>query len=95
MLALAITLAVLAIALVTLTVKQYTRSLLSTVRTSSLIEVRAAGLLPVVVGVRWDSLLLVVTYCRDSRRCSNVLLTLVLLLLLLMCHSCARSSHSC
>jgi hypothetical protein len=80
----------LAIALVMLTVKQYTRLLFSTVDlssvqsvdlllavgdscTSSTVEVRAAGLLPVAVGVRWDSLLLVVTYCRDSsRRCSNV-----------------------
>jgi hypothetical protein len=70
----------LAIALVIRTVKQYTRSLLSTTvgdssvgdspvgvlctvaRTSSTVEVRAAGLLPVAVGVRWDSLL-VVTYC--------------------------------
>jgi hypothetical protein len=37
--------------------------------------------------------LVVVTYCRDSRSC-NVLLTLLLLLLLSMCHSCARGSHS-
>jgi hypothetical protein len=70
-----IVLLALAIALVVLTVKQYTRSLLSTVgdssvgdssvgvlctlgRTFSTVEVHAAGLvLPVAVGVRWDSLL--------------------------------------
>jgi hypothetical protein len=75
-------------------------------RTSKIVEVRAAGLvLPVAVGVRWDSLL-VVTYhsCgRFTRRdcCSSLLLTLLLPQHLPSalaggpcCSSCC-SSHSC
>jgi hypothetical protein len=73
-----------------LTVKQYTRSLLSTVdlrtvsRTSSTVEVRAAGLL---LPVAWES-----SGGIPSCGNCNVLLTLLLLLLLQLCATPVRGA---